>query len=152
MGFRKGDPSPSGSVPTRLNHQAEPADLLRFGMIPEFIGRLPVIAVLDELTEDELVSVLSETKNSLTKQYAKLMSMEGVELSFTRDALRALAQTALQKGTGARALRSLIERIMLDVMYDIPGKDDVEEIIINKAVVEGNKSPLIRRKEDEKAA
>jgi ATP-dependent Clp protease ATP-binding subunit ClpX len=152
MGFRKGDPSPSGSVPTRLNHQAEPADLLRFGMIPEFIGRLPVIAVLDELTEDELVSVLSETKNSLTKQYAKLMSMEGVDLSFTRDALRALAQTALQKGTGARALRSLIERIMLDVMYDIPGKDDVEEIIINKAVVEGNKSPLIRRKEDEKAA
>jgi ATP-dependent Clp protease ATP-binding subunit ClpX len=94
--------------------------LLDFGFIPEFIGRLPVVTTLTELTEDQLVSILTETKNALTKQYAKLMAMEGVELEFTPDALRELAAQALKKGTGARALRGLIERLMLDVMYDAP--------------------------------
>src|SRR5216110_1318111 len=102
----------------------EPEDLLGYGFIPEFIGRLPMVTVLDELTEDQLVSVLTETKNALTKQFAKLMSMEGVELEFSTDALRELAVQALKKGTGARALRALIERLMLDVMYEIPSSDD----------------------------
>jgi ATP-dependent Clp protease ATP-binding subunit ClpX len=130
----------------------EPEDLLRFGMIPEFIGRLPVSAVLQELTEDELVEVLTSTKNALTKQYAKLFSMEGVTLTFTKDALRALAQKAIEKGTGARALRSLLERTMLDLMYELPSREDISEVTINRAVIEGTRSPLIRKKQDKEAA
>jgi len=133
-------------------HQLEPEDLLKFGMIPEFIGRLPVIAVLDELTEDDLISVLTEPKNALTKQFAKLMGMEGVQLTFTKDALRSLAATAVKKGTGARALRSLIEAIMLDMMFDIPSREDVGEIIINKNTVEDSAKPLLRNKSDSQAA
>lgn len=130
----------------------EPDDLLRFGMIPEFIGRLPVLTHLNPLTAEELISVLTETKNCLTRQYAKLFGMEGVKLNFTRDALRCLAETALKKGTGARALRSLLETRMLDLMYDIPSRDDVEEVIINRAVAEGLRPPIIKRKESRKAA
>ncbi|GAB4239272.1 MAG: ATP-dependent Clp protease ATP-binding subunit ClpX [Candidatus Methylacidiphilales bacterium] len=132
--------------------QVEPEDLLRFGMIPEFIGRLPVTAALHELTEDELVQVLTETKNALTKQYAKLFAMEGVTLTFTKDALSALAAKALEKGTGARALRSLMERLTLDLMYDLPSRPDVAEVIINRAAVEGTRPPLIRKKQDKEAA
>lgn len=130
----------------------EPEDLLSFGLIPEFIGRLPVIATLSELTEEELVTILTEPKNALTKQYAKLLSLEGVHLSFSKDALKALAEEAIRKKTGARALRSLLERIMLDVMYDIPGRDDIEGVTINRAVVEGKKTPIIKRRGDKKAA
>lgn len=132
--------------------QVEPEDLLRFGMIPEFIGRLPVTAALHELTEDELVQVLTETKNALTKQYAKLFAMEGVTLNFTKDALRVLAAKALEKGTGARALRSLMERLTLDLMYDLPSRPDIAEVIINRAAVEGTRPPLIRKKQDKEAA
>src|SRR5213595_3229402 len=103
----------------------EPEDLLGYGFIPEFIGRLPMVTVLDELTEEQLVSVLTETKNALTKQFAKLLAMEGVELEFSADALRELAVQALKKGAGARALRSLLEKLMLDVMYDVPNGDDI---------------------------
>src|SRR5947208_2136286 len=103
----------------------EPEDLLSFGMIPEFVGRLPVVTALDPLTEDELVMILTDTKNAMIKQYTKLLAMEGVGLSVTKDALRALAQAAATKGTGARALRSMLERLMLDVMYDIPSREDV---------------------------
>src|SRR2546427_2897385 len=110
----------------------EPEDLLSYGFIPEFIGRLPMVTVLDELTEDQLVSVLTETKNALTKQFAKLMAMEGVELEFSTDALRELAVQALKKGTGARALRALIERLMLDVMYDIPSSGNVVAVTITR--------------------
>jgi ATP-dependent Clp protease ATP-binding subunit ClpX len=133
-------------------HQAEPEDLLGFGMIPEFIGRLPVVTGLDPLTEDELVTILTEPKNAMVKQYGKLMSMEGVDLNITKDGLRALAERAASKGTGARALRSMMEKIMLDVMYDVPSREDVAEVTINRSVVEGRKPPLLRRKQDKDAA
>ena len=132
--------------------KVEPEDLIAFGLIPEFIGRLPVVAALEELSEDQLVSVLSEPKNSLVKQYTKLLGMDGVSLNFTTDALRAMASEAITKGTGARALRSMIERIMLDVMFDSPNRDDISEVTINRAVVEGKKAPLLRRKQEKDAA
>ncbi len=133
-------------------HQVEPEDLLGFGMIPEFIGRLPVLTALDQLTEDELVTILTEPKNAMVKQYTMLMSMEGVVLNITKDGLRALAERAVSKGTGARALRSMMEKIMLDVMYDVPSREDVAEVTINRSVVEGRKPPLLRRKQDKDAA
>ena len=132
--------------------QVEPEDLLTFGLIPEFIGRLPMISVLDELTEEELVCVLTDTKNALTKQYTKLFAMDNVGLTFTKDALRALAQEAIKKGTGARALRAILEKLMLDLMYDLPSREDIIEVTINRAVIDGKKSPLIRRKQDKEAA
>jgi ATP-dependent Clp protease ATP-binding subunit ClpX len=130
----------------------EPEDLLSFGFIPEFIGRLPMVTVLAELTESQLVEILADTKNALTKQYAKLMAMEGVELEFSPGALRELAVQALKKGTGARALRSLIEKLMLDVMYDVPNSTDILHVNITESVVTGESKPLIRRKPDRAAA
>jgi ATP-dependent Clp protease ATP-binding subunit ClpX len=121
-------------------------------MIPEFIGRLPIVTALDALSEDELVLILTETRNAMVKQYTKLLAMEGVNLVVTRDALRALAQQAVTKGTGARALRSMFEKIMLDVMYDVPSREDVADVVVNRAVVEGKRAPLIRRKQDKDAA
>jgi ATP-dependent Clp protease ATP-binding subunit ClpX len=135
-----------------LLERVEPEDLLSFGMIPEFVGRLPIVSVLNELTESELISILTETKNAMTKQYRKLFAMEGVELHLTKDALQALAQEALRKGTGARALRSLLEKLMLDLMYEIPSRDDIAEVTINRAVVLGEAAPLIRHKPKEDAA
>jgi ATP-dependent Clp protease ATP-binding subunit ClpX len=132
--------------------QVEPEDLLNYGLIPEFIGRLPMISVLDELSEEELVSVLTETRNALTKQYTKLFAMDNVGLTFTKDALKGLAQEAARKGTGARALRAILEKLMLDLMYDLPSREDILEVTINRAVIEGKKSPLIRRKQDKEAA
>src|ERR1700758_5220089 len=152
MGFG----SPTLEVEEALRKQAirhvEPEDLLAFGMIPEFIGRLPVVSSLDALTEEEMVAILTETKNAMVKQYTKLFSMEGVRLTVTKDALRALAAQAVTKGTGARALRSMLERIMLDIMYDVPSREDIAEVTINRAVVEGKKLPLIRKKQDKTAA
>ena len=130
----------------------EPEDLLSFGMIPEFIGRLPIVTALDALTEDELMLILTETRNAMVKQYTKLLAMEGVNLVVTRDALRCLAQQAQTKGTGARALRSMFEKIMLDVMYDVPSREDIADVVVNRAVVEGKRAPLIRRKQDKDAA
>jgi ATP-dependent Clp protease ATP-binding subunit ClpX len=130
----------------------EPEDLLSFGMIPEFIGRLPVVTALDALTEEELVTILTEPRNAMVKQYTKLLAMEGVNLNFTKDSLRSLAAQARKKETGARALRSMLERIMLDIMYDIPSREDVAEVTINRAAVEGKKQPLIRKKQDKDAA
>jgi ATP-dependent Clp protease ATP-binding subunit ClpX len=144
---------PEEEVPqSEILRYSEPEDLLAFGMIPEFIGRLPVVAALDPLTEDEMVLILSDTKNAMIKQYTKLLSMEGVNLAVTKDALRALASQAAQKGTGARALRAMLERLMLDIMYDIPSREDVAEVTINRLVVEGKRQPLIRRKQDKDAA
>ncbi len=137
---------------TATIHQVEPEDLLAFGLIPEFVGRLPVATALDQLTEDELVTILTEPRNAMVKQYAKLMSMEGVDLNITKDGLRALAERAVSKGTGARALRSMMEKIMLDVMFDVPSRDDIAEVTINRAVVEGRKPPLLRRKQEKDAA
>ncbi len=133
-------------------HLAEPEDLLSFGLIPEFIGRLPVDAVLDPLTEDELVQILTDPKNAIVKQYVKLMAMDGAHLNVTKDALRAMAAQAVVKGTGARALRSMMERIMLDVMYETPSRDDVAEITVNRAVVEGRKAPMVRKRVEKEAA
>ncbi len=131
----------------------EPEDLLSFGFIPEFVGRLPMVTVLGELSEEQLVSILTETRNALTKQYAKLMAMEGVELEFTADALRELAAQALKKGTGARALRGLLERLMLDVMFEVPSSEDILHVKITKPAVAGDAKPIIRRKAaDQKAA
>jgi len=130
----------------------EPEDLITFGFIPEFVGRLPMVTVLEQLTEDQLVSILTEPKNALTKQYIKLMAMEGVELEFTSDALRELAVQANKKGTGARALRSLLERLMLDVMFDVPSNGDITGIKITRSVVLGEHKPVIRRKSDKAAA
>jgi ATP-dependent Clp protease ATP-binding subunit ClpX len=138
--------------PSAIMRQVEPEDLLTFGLIPEFIGRLPMISVLDELSEEELVCVLTDTKNALTKQYTKLFSMDNVGLTFTKDALKALAQEAARKGTGARALRAILEKLMLDLMYDLPSREDILEVTINRAVIDGKKSPLIRRKQDKEAA
>jgi ATP-dependent Clp protease ATP-binding subunit ClpX len=134
-----------------LRH-TEPEDLLSFGMIPEFIGRLPIVTALDSLTEEELILILTDTRNAMVKQYTKLLAMEGVNLVVTKDALRALAQQAATKGTGARALRSIFEKIMLDVMYDVPSREDIADVVINRAVVEGKRAPLIRRKQDKDAA
>lgn len=144
--------APAADTPGSLLPLVEPEDLLRFGFIPEFIGRLPVIATLQELTEDQLVEVLTSTRNALTLQYAKLLALEGVELEFTPDALRELAVQALRKGTGARALRSLLEKLMLDVMYDVPRHQDVTHVKITRAVVRGECPPLVRRKTDQQAA
>jgi ATP-dependent Clp protease ATP-binding subunit ClpX len=130
----------------------EPEDLLSFGMIPEFVGRLPVVTALDQLSEEELMMILTDTKNAMVKQYTKLFAMEGVTLTVTKDGLKALASQAASKGTGARALRSMLERIMLELMYEIPSRDDVSEVTINRAVVEGKKGPVIRRKQDKDAA
>jgi ATP-dependent Clp protease ATP-binding subunit ClpX len=134
-----------------LRH-TEPEDLLSFGMIPEFVGRLPIVTALDTLTEEELMLILTDTRNAMVKQYIKLLAMEGVNLVVTKDALRALAQQAATKGTGARALRSMFEKIMLDVMYDVPSREDIADVVINRAVVEGKRAPLIRRKQDKDAA
>jgi len=130
----------------------EPEDLLNFGFIPEFVGRLPIVTTLTELNEDQLVSILTEPKNALIKQYAKLLAMEGVDLHFTPDALRELAIQAHKKGTGARALRGLIERLMLDVMYDVPESGDILDIKITRPVVLGEIKPIVRRKQDQAAA
>ncbi len=132
--------------------RVEPEDLLNYGFIPEFIGRLPIVTTLAELTEEQLVSILTDPKNALTKQYAKLLAMEGVELEFSADALRELAAQALKKGTGARALRGLIEKLMLDLMYEAPGSTDLQAITITRSVVLGESKPIVKRKEDQKAA
>jgi ATP-dependent Clp protease ATP-binding subunit ClpX len=130
----------------------EPEDLIAFGFIPEFVGRLPMTTVLEELTEEQLVSILTETRNALTKQYQKLLYMEGVELEFTPDSLRELAAQAIKKGTGARALRSLLEKLMLDVMYDAPASDDIAGVTVTRPAVLGEAKPLVRRKTDQAAA
>jgi len=153
MGFHVKDFGSVGSTETRdLVRSVEPEDLLAFGLIPEFIGRLPVVTTLDPLTEDELMLILTEPKNAMVKQYSKLMAMDGVALTVTKDALRAMATEAVKKGTGARALRAMMERLMLDIMFEAPSREDIAEVTVNRAVVDGKRSPLIRRKQDKNAA
>jgi ATP-dependent Clp protease ATP-binding subunit ClpX len=154
MGFRAMEDSrKAASIKREETLQfVEPEDLLSFGFIPEFVGRLPMVTVLAELTEEQLVSILTETRNALTKQYSKLMAMEGVELEFSSDALHELAAQAIKKGTGARALRSLLEKLMLDVMFEVPSSDDILHVKITRQAVLGDVKPLIRRKADKAAA
>ena len=122
--------------------EVEPEDLLRFGLIPEFIGRLPVVATLEDLDEVALVEILTRPKNALVKQYARLFEMEGVKLSFTDDALKSVSSRAIQRKTGARGLRSIMESILLSTMFELPGLDGVEEVSINREVAEGRANPL----------
>jgi ATP-dependent Clp protease ATP-binding subunit ClpX len=129
-----------------------PEDLLKYGLIPEFIGRLPIIATLNDLDENALVKVLTEPKNALIKQYVTLFDMEGVKLTVTDDALRAIARKAIERKTGARGLRAIMEGLLLNLMYDIPDKKDVSEIIINEKAVNGESEPLLIRKTDSKSA
>ncbi len=132
-------------TPDEMMKKIAPEDLVRFGMIPEFIGRLPVVSVLDQLSVADLEKILLKTKNATVKQYAKLFAMDGVRLRFTSDAVKAIAQKAIDLKTGARALRSIMESIMLEVMYELPQRDDVTEVIIDAAVVAGRRRPTLRR-------
>ena len=124
-----------------LLRKCEPEDLLRFGLIPEFIGRLPVIATLEDLDEPALIKILTQPKNALVKQYARLFEREGAKLTFTTDALSAIAKRAIERKTGARGLRSIMEGILLDTMFDLPGLEGVEEVQVDKDVVAGTKQP-----------
>lgn len=127
-----------------LFEKVEPEDLLKYGLIPEFIGRLPVIATLNDLDETALISILTEPKNALVKQYQQLFSMEGVSLIFEDDAIAAVAKLALERKTGARGLRSIMESILLDIMYELPSYKNVEEVIISKEVIEGTSKPILK--------
>jgi ATP-dependent Clp protease ATP-binding subunit ClpX len=122
--------------------KVEPQDLIKYGLIPEFIGRLPVLAILEELDEDALVQILSQPKNALTKQFGALFDMEDVVLEFQDDALRALAKKAMKRKTGARGLRSIIESVLLETMYDMPSLKELEKVIISAAVIDGESEPL----------
>ena len=135
---------------SELLEAVQPEDLLKFGLIPELVGRLPVIAAMRELDEGDLVRILREPKNALTKQYEKLFEFEGVNLSFTEDALHAVAQKAIARKSGARGLRSVMEEAMLDVMYDLPSIENVEECIINEQVITEGEYPIILYKDDQK--
>jgi ATP-dependent Clp protease ATP-binding subunit ClpX len=121
----------------------EPEDLVRYGLIPEFVGRLPVIATLEELDQTALVRILTEPKNSLTRQYAKLLEMEGVEVDFREDGLRAIAERAMERKTGARGLRSILESVLLESMYNIPSVENVSKVVIDESVIRGDSEPLM---------
>tara|TARA_R110002049_G_scaffold295342_3_gene482664 strand:+ start:2498 stop:3787 length:1290 start_codon:yes stop_codon:yes gene_type:complete len=135
-----------------LLSQLEPEDLVHYGLIPEFVGRLPVIATLEELDVDALVKILTEPKNSLTKQYSKLFDMEGVEVDFREDGLRAIAEKGMERKTGARGLRSILEGVLLDSMYNIPSLDDVSKVVIDESVIRGDSEPLLVYQHSEPAA
>ena len=133
-----------------LFKELEPEDLLRYGLIPEFVGRLPIIATLEDLDEEALITILTEPKNALVKQYRKLFEIEGVELTFKEDALKAIAQKAIERKTGARGLRSIIENLLLDSMFEVPDMDDVEEVVVSADTVNENKPPVIVHSSDSK--
>ena len=155
LGFHAAS-SGGSSSPAAVSRAAckyvEPEDLVSYGFIPELIGRIPMTTVLDELTEDQLVSIMTVTKNALIKQFSKLLALEGVALEISNEALRALARQAILKGTGARALRGMLETLMLDVMYEVPGRDDVESVKVTRAAAEGRAKPRLRLKSKDAAA
>ena len=134
-----------------LLHSVEPEDLTKYGLIPEFVGRMPLIATLDELDEDALVNILTEPKNAITKQYAKLFDMEGAELEFREDALRAVARKAMERKTGARGLRSILENVLLDTMYELPSLENVGKVVVDDGVITGESEPLLIYENDEPA-
>ena len=125
----------------------QPDDLIRYGLIPEFVGRMPIVATLDQLTEDDLVRIMSEPKNAITKQYVKMMKLNDVELEFTEEALRAVAKKSIKLKTGARGLRTIVEKAMLNVMYEIPSDSSVQKVIITEDCIEKGEDPLIERKQ-----
>jgi len=130
----------------------EPEDLIKFGLIPELVGRMPVVASLDELSEDALVQILTEPRNALVKQFSKLLQMEGVELEIRPAALRAIARKALARKTGARGLRSVLEQALIDTMFDLPNTHNVDKVVIDESTIEENKPPLIVYREAAKKA
>jgi len=142
IGFGADVRGPDDRSTGRILKEVEPEDLLKFGLIPEFVGRLPVVATLDDLDEGALIEILTQPKNALVKQYQRLFEMEDVSLEFTEDALLGIAQKAIARKTGARGLRSIMESILLDPMYDLPSLEGAEEIVINREVVEGRTQPL----------
>jgi ATP-dependent Clp protease ATP-binding subunit ClpX len=142
IGFGAKVAAPEDRRTGELLRGVEPEDLLKFGLIPEFVGRLPVLATLEDLDEDALVKILTEPKNALVKQYQRLFDMEGVDLAFHEDALTGIAKKAIDRKTGARGLRSIMEAILLDTMFDLPGLDGVQEVVISPEVVEGRARPL----------
>jgi ATP-dependent Clp protease ATP-binding subunit ClpX len=128
---------------TDIFKEVEPEDLIKYGLIPEFVGRLPVVATLEELDEKALISILTEPKNALTKQYRRLFDMEGAELEFREEALSAVAQKAMQRKTGARGLRTILENVLLDTMYELPGMKNVSKVVVDDTVIEGHQKPYI---------
>ncbi len=142
IGFGAHVAAPEERRPGEMLRHCEPEDLMKFGLIPEFIGRLPVIATLEDLDTDALVKILTEPKNALVKQYQRLFELEGVKLGFQSDALVSIAKRAIERKTGARGLRSIMEAILLDTMFDLPGLGTVEEVVVSKEVVEGKQQPL----------
>ncbi len=143
MGFNANITSKEDLNISKLFAKAEPEDLVKFGMIPEFIGRVPVIATLEELDEAALVNILTQPKNALTKQYQKLLEYDGVQLEFEPDALDAIAKEAIKRNTGARGLRAIVEQAMLDVMYDLPGDQTIKKCVITKNSISGGEKPLL---------
>ncbi len=139
------NPADHALTPEEMMKMIAPEDLVRYGMIPEFVGRLPVISVLDPLAEEDLVRILLRTKNAMVKQYSKLFAMDGVQLRFTRDAVRAIARKAMELKTGARALRAILENLMLEVMFDLPQREDVVEVTIDEGVVRGRRGPVLKK-------
>ncbi|ROQ29862.1 ATP-dependent protease ATP-binding subunit ClpX [Gallaecimonas pentaromativorans] len=137
---------------SELFRKVEPEDLVKYGLIPEFIGRLPVVATLDELDEAALVQILSEPKNALTKQYQALFSLEGSELEFRDDALKAIAHKAMDRKTGARGLRSIVEGVLLDTMYELPSLDNVDKVVVDEAVIRGESKPILIYRSEDKVA
>lgn len=143
IGFSAEVSSQNEKTVSELITEVEPEDLIKYGLIPEFVGRLPVMATLEELDEDSLVQILKEPKNALTKQYQKLFAMEDVEIEFREGALRAIADKALKRKTGARGLRSILEHVLLDTMYDIPSLKDIIKVVIDASVIKGESDPLL---------
>ena len=137
---------------TEMFNEVEPEDLIKYGLIPELVGRLPVVATLAELTEDALVQILTEPKNAVVKQFAKLLSMEGVELEVRGNALHAIARKALDRKTGARGLRSILEQALIDTMFDLPNQRNVEKVVVDESTIEENKPPLLVYRETAKQA
>jgi ATP-dependent Clp protease ATP-binding subunit ClpX len=152
MGFGARISHKKKSAIDELLKQIHPEDLIKFGLIPEFIGRIPVITSLHELSDDDLVRILTEPKNALVKQYKKMFELDNVRLKFTRNALKAIARKALERKTGARGLRNVMETIMLDIMYKIPSMKGVRECLVNKAVVENNLEPILFYEQEVKSA
>ena len=137
---------------TDVFREVEPEDLIKFGLIPELVGRMPVVATLAELSEDALVQILTEPKNALVKQYGKLLAMEGVDLEIRPNALRAIAKRALARKTGARGLRSILEQSLIDTMYELPSATNVDKVVVDESTIEENKPPLLVYRESAKKA
>lgn len=145
LGYNQAHVEEEDETAVNVVSKLEPEDLVKFGMIPEFIGRLPITTVLEELSVEDLQKILQQTKNALVKQYVKLFALDGVNLRFSKDAVKSIAEQAKKLKTGARALRSIMEKIMLDIMYELPLYDDVEEVVITQGVVDGTRKPQIKR-------